>query len=71
MRKTIYIGFTNCRALRLNFIENNSKGNFDSKYKTKYFVAGNEIKIQFSSEPSQTPTLYYSFLWKNATRRNL
>jgi hypothetical protein len=32
---------------RLNFIENNSKGNFDSKYKTKYFVAGNEIKFNF------------------------
>jgi hypothetical protein len=57
--------------LRLNFIENNSKGN--SKYKTKYFVAGNEIKIQFSSDSKpQIPNfISYSFLWKNATRRNL
>jgi hypothetical protein len=50
-----------------------TQGNFDSKYKTKYFVAGNEIKIQFSSDSKTTnPQLYIIHSYgKNATRRNL
>lgn len=62
MRKTIYIGFLLTVVLLLAFgtsLETTQKEVLTLSTKTKYFVAGNEIKIQFSSESKTTnPQLY-------------
>ena len=62
MRKTIYIGFLLTVVLLLAFgtsLETTQKEVLTLSTKTKYFVAGNEIKIQFSSDSKTTnPQLY-------------
>jgi prophage maintenance system killer protein len=62
MRKTIYIVLLLSIVLLLAFgtaLEKTQKEVFSLSTKTRYFVAGNEIKMQFSSDSKNTnPQLY-------------